>query len=125
MYEDMAPLFANPVLPMLAIALAHGVFKDYTTFEEIFAIPPPMDGALHHLEIHQSKQELPFFQVIFHGGLAGKIQLATSFSHRLVELGHRAGYRENITVHGIRVETLVKADGKLSLSCLICFSRKR
>ena len=47
---------------MLAIALADGVFKDYTTFEEIFAIPPPADGALHHLEIHESKRELPFFQ---------------------------------------------------------------
>ncbi|KAI9773770.1 MAG: hypothetical protein M1839_002003 [Geoglossum umbratile] len=101
MYEDMAPLFANPVLPMLAIALADGVFKDYTAFEEIFAIRPPVDGALDHLKIHQSKQELPFFQVLSHGGLTGKIQPATSFSHRPVELGHRAGYRENITVHDI------------------------
>ncbi|KAI9859031.1 MAG: hypothetical protein M1813_007159 [Trichoglossum hirsutum] len=110
MYEDMASLFANPVLPMLAIALADGAFKDYTTFEEIFAIPPPADGALHYLEIHKSKQELPFFQVISHNGPTGKIQSASSFSKRLVELGHRAGYRENITVHDIRAETLVKAD---------------
>ena len=55
MYEDMEPLFANPVLPILAIALADGVFKDYTTFEEVFAILPPADGALHYLEICESK----------------------------------------------------------------------
>src|SRR5947207_3876131 len=113
MYEDMAPLSANPVLPMLAIALTDGVFKDYTTFEEIFAIPPPADGALHHLEIHKSKQELPFFQVISRNGPTGNIQSASSSGNRLVELGHRAGYRENITVHDIRAETLVKADSKL------------
>ncbi|KAI9758897.1 MAG: hypothetical protein M1840_003737 [Geoglossum simile] len=110
MYEDMAPLFANPVLPMLAIALTDGAFKDYTTFKEIFAIPPLANGALYHLEIHKSKQELPFFQVISHNGPTGKIQSASSFGKQLVELGHRAGYRENITVHDIRAETFVKAD---------------
>ncbi|KAH0541585.1 hypothetical protein FGG08_003933 [Glutinoglossum americanum] len=110
MYEDMTPLFANPVLPVLAIALADGVFKDYTTFEEIFAIPPPADGSLHHLEIHKDKQDLPFFRVISCSGPTGKIQSASSFSSRLTGLGHRAGYRENIMVHDIRREALIKAD---------------
>ena len=90
MYEDMAPLFANPVLPMLDIALTDGVFKDHTTFEEIFAIPPPADGALHHLEIHESKRELPFFQIVSRDGPTRKIQLASSFSHRIVALGRQA-----------------------------------
>ncbi|KAI9774213.1 MAG: hypothetical protein M1839_001759 [Geoglossum umbratile] len=114
MYEDITPLFANPVLPMLAIALADGVFKDYTTFEEGFATPPPADGSLYHLKIHKSKQNLPFFQVVSCGGPTGKLQSASSFSNRLVGLGRRAGYRESIGVHDIRKEALVKADGKLS-----------
>ncbi|KAI9776699.1 MAG: hypothetical protein M1839_009426 [Geoglossum umbratile] len=91
-------------------SLADGAFKDYTTFEEIFAIPPPADGSLHHLEIREDKQDLPFFQVISCSGPTGKIQSASSFSSRLVGLGHRAGYRENITVHDIRREALIKAD---------------
>lgn len=49
MYEDMEPLFANPVLPLLTIALADEAFQDYATFDEIKAIPPPLDGSSHHL----------------------------------------------------------------------------
>ena len=45
MYKDMEPLFANPVLPLLAIALADHAFQDYGSFEEIEAIPPPADGS--------------------------------------------------------------------------------
>lgn len=41
MYEDMEPLSANPVLPLMAIALADDAFQDYGSFEEIEAIPPP------------------------------------------------------------------------------------
>jgi hypothetical protein len=49
MYKDMEPLFANPVLPLLAIALADHAFQDYRSFEEIEAIPPPPDGSLYYL----------------------------------------------------------------------------
>ena len=49
MYEDMEPLFANSVLPLLAIALADHAFHDYRTFEEIETIPLPADGSLYHL----------------------------------------------------------------------------
>lgn len=44
----MEPSFISPVLPLLAIALIDGAFQDYTTFEEIGAIPPPADGFLHY-----------------------------------------------------------------------------
>lgn len=33
MYEEMEPLFANPILPLLAIALADEAFQDYSTFD--------------------------------------------------------------------------------------------
>ena len=114
MYEDMEPLFANPVLPLLAIALADEAFQDYDTFEEIEAIPPPEDGSLHHLRIKEEMLDVPFFQNVTSDGPNGKIQGAGPFSHRTVALGHRAGYQENIGIHDIRAEVLVRADGKLS-----------
>jgi hypothetical protein len=71
-------------------------------------VPPPADGALHHLEIHKSRRELLFFRVISRDGPAEKIQPASSFGSRLVGLGRRAGYREKSTVYDIRAETLLK-----------------
>ena len=111
MYEDMEPLFANPVLPLLAIALADEAFQDYGTFEEIEAIPPPGDGSLHHIRIKKEMLDIPFFQSVTPNGPTGKIQKAVPFSNRTVALGHRAGYQENIGIHDIRAEVLVRADG--------------
>lgn len=114
MYEDMEPLFANPVLPLLVIALVDEAFQDYNTFEEIEAIPPPADGSLHHLRIKRGMLDRPYFQNATSDGPTGKIQGAVSFSNRTVALGHRAGYQENIGIHDIRAEVFVRADGKLS-----------
>ena len=112
MYEDMEPLFADPVLPLLAIALADRAFQDYATFEEIEAIPPPADGSLHHLRIKRGMLRVPFFRIVSADGPTGKIQGAGSFSNLTVDLGHRVGYEENIGIYDIRRDTLVKADGK-------------
>lgn len=112
MYEDMKPLFANPVLPLLAIALADRAFQDYETFKEIEAIPSPADGSLHHLQIKKGMLRVPFFHIVSVDGPTGKIHGAGSFSNRTVDLGHRAGHEKNIGIHDIRREALVKADGK-------------
>lgn len=112
MYEDMEPLFANPILPLLAIALADDAFRDYSNFAEIEAIPPPQDGSLHHLRIKKEMLQMPFFRTVSVDGPTEKILGAQSFSNRTVQLGHRAGYAENIGIHDIRAEVLVKADGK-------------
>jgi hypothetical protein len=114
LYEDMQPLFANPVLPLLAIALADDIFMDYHSFEDIEAVPPPADGSLHHLRIKREMFNTPVFRRMSPDGPIGKIVTASTYSHRLVALGHRAGYPENITVHGMRREILVKADGKFA-----------
>jgi hypothetical protein len=55
---------------------------------------------------------VPFFQIVSADGPTGKIYRASSFSNRIVDLGHRAGYEENIGIHDIRREALIKADGK-------------
>ena len=113
MYEDMEPLFANPVLPLLAIALADQAFQDYSTFENIENIPPPEDVSLHHLRMKDEMLSVPFFQNVTSNGPTGKTHGAVSFSNRTVALGHRAGYQENIGIHDIRAEVLVRADGNL------------
>ena len=48
-------------------------------------------------------------QPVFKNG-RGKIEKAIAFGHNLAEVGHRAGYEQNITVHDSRRETLTKAD---------------
>jgi hypothetical protein len=49
---------------------------------------------------------------VFYDGPTEKIQLTESFNYRIVALGYRAGYKENIAVHNARAETLIKVDGK-------------
>jgi len=100
------------VLPLLAIALADNAFQDYQTFNDVEAIPPPADGSLYHLRIRKDLLRVPFFQIVSADGPTRKIHGASSFSNRTVNLGHGAGYEENIGVHDIRREVLVKADGK-------------
>ena len=114
MYENMEPLFANPILLLLAIALADDAFRDYSNFAEIEAISPSQDGSLHHLRIKKKMLQVPFFRTISVDELTKKILGAQSFSNRTVQLGHRAGYAENIGIHDIRAEVLVKADDKNS-----------
>ena len=112
MYENMKSLFANPVLPLLAIALADHVFRDYQTFEDIEAISPPVDESLHHLRIKKDLLHVPFFQIITADELIEKIHEVGSFSNRTVNLKNRVEYKENIGIHDIRRKVLVKADGK-------------
>ena len=63
---------------------------------------------------------VPFFQIVSADGPTGSIHGASSFSNRTVNLGHRASYEENIGIHDIRREALVKADGKFSWTIHNC-----
>lgn len=111
MYEDIEPLFACAMLPALAITLANDALQDYHSYEEIFAIPPPMAGTVHSLRIREEMLEVPFFQTFDADGPTGVIEKAGPFSARTVNLGHRAGFPTNITIHCGRRESLVKAAG--------------
>jgi hypothetical protein len=111
MYEDIEPLFACAMLPALAIALANDAFQDYSSFDEIFAIPPPIAGTVHPLRIKEEMLDVPFFQTFNADGPTGMIEKANVFSNRTVNLGHRAGCPTNITTHCGRREALVQADG--------------
>jgi Protein of unknown function (DUF3435) len=112
-YEKTDTLLVNPVLFVLAIALASNAFRDYSTLEEILAIEPPAGEDLFHVEWKDDILDVPFFQTVTSQGPTGEIQKSNSFSRQLVELGRRAGYRENITVHAARREALIQADGMI------------
>ena len=60
-YEDIKPLFINPVLSLLAIVLADKTFQDYNIFKKIEDIPPSKDGFLHYLRIKNEIFNLSFF----------------------------------------------------------------
>ena len=53
-----------------------------------------------------------FFRIIFVDELTRKIQKASSFSNRTVNLNHRVEYKKNIEIQNIRKEVLVKTDDK-------------
>jgi hypothetical protein len=116
MYEDIEPLFACALLPALAIALANDAFQDYHSVEEIFEIPPPIAGTVTPLRIKREMEEVPFFQTFDADGPTGKIEKATGYSSRHVNLGHRAGFPVNLTTHCDRREVLIKAAGKSPLA---------
>jgi len=95
------PLFCNPVLTMLARAIADHAFRDYSTMEELLAIEPP-ENEMYHLRQHESVLDRPFFPVIS----TGEMEKADTFSRRLRELGIRAGYLRCPTIHDFRAEGL-------------------
>jgi hypothetical protein len=108
----MKSLFANSVLLLLTIALADNVFQDYRTFEEIEAISSSANESLYHLRIKKNMLRISFFRIVSANEPTEKIHEAVSFSSRTVDLKHRAEYEENIEIHDIRREVLVKADRK-------------
>jgi len=112
MYENMKSLYANSVLLLLAIALANNVFQDYQTFEDIEAISSSANEFLHHLRIRKNLLRVSFFQIVSADESIGKIYEVDSFSNRTVNLKHHVEYEENIGIHDIRREVLVKADDK-------------
>ena len=112
MYEDMKLLFANSILSLLTIVLTDDVFRDYFNFAKIEAISSSQDEFLQHLRIKKEMLQLSFFRIIFVNELTKKILDAQSFSNCRVQLDHRAEYVENIDIHDIKIEILVKANDK-------------
>ncbi len=100
------------------MALADGAFKDYSTLEEILELEPPADQNIWHVEWKDSVLDTPVFRKVSLDGPTDEIQTSSSYDQQLSAVGHRAGYKVNITVHAARREALVKADGKLLLTCI-------
>ena len=86
---------------MLAKCIARSAFRDYSTLDEIFRIPPPPKKEMYALHWRSSMLDTPFFD-----SLTGEIQKANSFSVRAKNLGRRAGYAKPPTIHDFRAEGL-------------------
>jgi hypothetical protein len=123
LYEDMQPLYANPMIPFLCQALADGYFVRYKSWSEIKAIPMPSKGFLVELEIHPEKLDCPVLQKVEKDGPQGKIQTSDSYAKRLATRERHAGFDGNIKVHNIRREALVKADSRSESPGTILFQR--
>lgn len=136
MQEDISPLplYLNPVLEPLAICLARGLFRDYKTADEILAVNPPPNSPcielvlrtptnrlsdekscggeenLHINSKHPKKRKSPFFDCVTARGLTGKTLKSKWLSEQFSLLGRRSGY-DSMTIHNIRREALMVADG--------------
>jgi hypothetical protein len=65
---------------MLAIFLAAGAFKKYSTLSEVLALKPPDDQRYWVLEWADHVRDLPVFPEVSPDGPTKKIQTAHSFS---------------------------------------------
>ncbi|PGH00186.1 hypothetical protein AJ79_08291 [Helicocarpus griseus UAMH5409] len=101
------PLLLNPILPLLAMCLAWGLFRDYTTDNEILDIQAPLEGEVYLIE--WSTPNAPLYK-----GWNGEVQTASSFDSDRRALGKRAGYIDPPTVHDFRAEGLVQIDRNYS-----------
>ncbi|OJD27268.1 hypothetical protein ACJ73_01337 [Blastomyces percursus] len=101
------PLLLNPILPLLAMCLAWGLFRDYITDNEILDIQAPPEGEVYLIE--WSAPNAPLYK-----GWNGEMQTASSFDSDRRALGKRAGYIDPPTVHDYRAEGLVQIDRNYS-----------
>lgn len=82
------------------MCVARAAFRDYSTVEEILAIPPPPKKERYPL-YWRGILDTPFFY-----SSTEEIQKASLFSGRVKHLGHRAGYTQPPTIHDFRAEGL-------------------
>ncbi|QKX61611.1 uncharacterized protein TRUGW13939_08763 [Talaromyces rugulosus] len=102
------PFFLNPVLMFLALWIARGAFRDYSTVDQILDIPPPAQGRDAHV-LHWRDGNLPLFP-----GVDQRIQKANAFDAHRYFLGKRAGFPYPPTIHEIRAEGVSLVDSMYS-----------
>ncbi|ELQ32919.1 hypothetical protein OOU_Y34scaffold01015g11 [Pyricularia oryzae Y34] len=111
LYEHVPgqPLILNPIVFLLAIFLARGAFKSYSTIQQILAVKPPPDQEYWVLDWADRVMNLPVFPTMTAAGLTEKIQTAGAFTNQIRGLSIRAGMERPVTPHGIRRECLIQA----------------
>eukprot|EP00136_Aspergillus_niger_P005226 XP_001395717.2 hypothetical protein ANI_1_2012104 [Aspergillus niger CBS 513.88] len=117
-YKTEAPLFFNLLTFFLPMACADRVFMDYTSVGEIMDAAENMQGdndekIIAKLELRPEMENIPIFRPYDEQAVedsTGRSRGADSFGKELAELGHRAGYTENITGRACRRWALMEAD---------------
>jgi hypothetical protein len=98
--SESRPFILNLILPMLAMSVARGAIRDYSTIEELLEIPPP-EKEIYRLYWKPCMLDKPFYE-----NQTGEIKKANSFSSRLNGLGRCTGYPNPPTIHDFRAEGL-------------------
>ena len=97
----------------MARALISGAFRTYTTWADICAIKKP-EGREHIIltfEPHVLDTYI-FPRCSANGVVDYTRPSATLASHALSTLGYRTGFRESLTFHAARRESLLKVDSE-------------
>jgi hypothetical protein len=98
--SNLLPLLYNPRLPILAKAIVEEAYHEFENIEELLAIEPPKDG-MRQFGLAKEVLDRPFFQ-----RPDGCILTAGAFTHRLRNLGLRAGCPRPPVIHHFRAENL-------------------
>jgi hypothetical protein len=100
------------VLDILALGFADNTIKDHSTLEEILDLELLADQNTWRIEWKDGVLGQPVFRIT---SLQDTIQSSSSYDWQSSDLGYCAGLEVKISVHEMRREALVKADGKIPL----------
>ena len=109
LYEQVYPV-RNGVMYFLALALADGAIKGYRTISDLLKANIKYGETSWTFQWTEGMRNKPVFQMITMDGPTGRSLTYGSMHSAFAELGHRAGYKENITAHGIRRAFLTAAN---------------
>ncbi|KAK5069090.1 hypothetical protein LTR51_008834 [Lithohypha guttulata] len=105
------PFYCNSVAFFMAAALADDVLRDYHSWEEICAISKPLHQKHVIIEYAHDKCRWPLFPRSFRDKHLDHSRSSASLtSEALLNLGFRAGFRDNLTLHAARREVLLQVD---------------
>lgn len=105
------PFYCDSVAFFMAAALADGVLRDYHTWDDICVIQQPTHQKHLIIEYAPDKSHWPLFPRSSRGGCLDHRQSSASLTDKaLLDLGFRAGFRDNLVLHAARREVLLQVD---------------
>lgn len=124
--EDVKDRIVCPISVLLALALADDVLEDITKPADLARVRYQKGSNMTHIRIKMEKLELPILRRGVRGG-AGisrfKMLKADSLTTLFTELGHRAGYKENLGTYALRRGYGNRLDSKSNRSASSRYSR--
>ncbi|KAB8070465.1 hypothetical protein BDV29DRAFT_197996 [Aspergillus leporis] len=129
-YKEELPLMFNLLVFFLPMAVADGAFCEYKSVDEIldaaeFAEGEPEEKIVAKLIFKPEILDTPVFRPYNEqsiGDSTGRSRGADSFGKEFAELGHRAGYKRNVTVRACRRWALMETDKRHSATARMKFA---
>lgn len=110
------PLFAQPMFHMLANIISSKAYPELSTVEQALTMSPPEKAQFRIIASADAAKPKPVFPQWTSKGQKDKHQSPTAWGSRMNKWGIRTGLAEGVSVHCIRREALIKADGKMQSS---------